>query len=143
MEDEPSPQSSPQALPRSPTQQAEADTESPSGEGGGEEDDDEAQAKRDPAGGMPTASTSSGRGTGAWGQTDAPPARGQLLKTVRDEYAERYGISLDELEKRQDIPLHERTALNRGEFVRLQQLSRRRLAATLTEQTAARMPLYR
>ena len=92
---------------------------------------------------MPTASTSSGRGTGAWGQTDAPPARGKLLKTVRDEYAERYGISLDELEKRQDIPLDERTALNRGEFVRLQQLSRRRLAATLTEQSAARMPLYR
>ena len=91
---------------------------------------------------MPTASTSSGRGTRAGGGP-TPPARGKLLKTVRDEYAERYGISLDELEKRQDIPLDERTALNRGEFVRLQQLSRRRLAATLTEQSAARMPLYR
>jgi hypothetical protein len=30
-----------------------------------------------------------------------------LPDQVRDEYAERYGISLDELEKRQDIPLHD------------------------------------
>ena len=93
--------------------------------------------------GMPIAGGSESRGTKSWGQHGPAPARGALLNTVRDEYAERYGISLDELERRQDIPLGERTALNRGEFVRLQQLSRRRLAGTLAEQTAARVPLYR
>ena len=54
-----------------------------------------------------------------------------------------YGENLLPPPPPQDIPVDERTALSRGEFVRLQQLSRRRLAGSLADQTAARVPLYR
>ena len=69
--------------------------------------------------------------------------KGHALQLVRQQLADRYGISVEELMERQEIPLAERTALNRDELVRLQKALRRRLDGTLGEQTAARMPLYR
>ena len=72
-----------QALPRSPAQQAESGTESPNGE----EEEEEEEGSEEQTGrverGMPVTSTSVDR---TWGATGAPPARGALLNTVRDEY---------------------------------------------------------
>lgn len=82
-------------------------------------------------------------GSGGGGVSNLMPNRGEVLNAVHDEYAERYGITTQELARRQDIPVAERTALNRGEFVRLQQLMKRRLNGTLAEQGVARVPLYR
>eukprot|EP00908_Phaeocystis_cordata_P020368 Transcript_32033.p1 GENE.Transcript_32033~~Transcript_32033.p1 ORF type:complete len:496 (+),score=80.30 Transcript_32033:1198-2685(+) len=89
------------------------------------------------------ASGAVGHNCSSGGVSNLMPNRGEVLNAVHDEYAERYGITTQELERRQDIPLAERTALNRGEFVRLQQLMKRRLNGTLAEQGAARVPLYR
>ena len=70
-----------QALPRSPAQQAESGTESPNGEEEEEEEGSEEQTGRVERG-MPVTSTSVDR---TWGATGAPPARGALLNTVRDD----------------------------------------------------------
>lgn len=97
-----------------------------------------------PAGRAPTgASAAAAASFASHAPAGSPRREASVLASVRARLAESYGTTVEELSRRDGIPISELVNLNRGEFVFLQNELRGQLHSTLEVQDEARRALYR